>query len=241
MAVAERIGIISHRAVHAVVLGQHLYELVQDIVGLFDAFFCIGCHFGRAHFFVEASQHFTENGRKQVLHHFLVVVMRLVVHLCHKQVPVVLEDFVVPLLPDRLYGIVVDMHSGIPCVFLHPDYTFQKLRGECRKPYLVLRAYHCVTDNGIGKAEQQVACFQLVGFIVDVQLHTPFQADSDKEAPQPYCIIIVVGGAFQAVDYDKVVVCIVNDVLIVLEVCNSYGFYVLFFHVISFSLCKVGE
>ena len=42
--IAECIGIISYRSVYAVVFGQHLYKFTQDIVGLFDAFFCIGCH-----------------------------------------------------------------------------------------------------------------------------------------------------------------------------------------------------
>ena len=65
----------------------------------------------------------TENGRKQVLHHFPVIVMRLVVYLCHKQFSVEFEDFLVPFLPDRLYGIVVDMHNGIPCILLHLDHA----------------------------------------------------------------------------------------------------------------------
>ena len=43
--IAECIGILSYRTVYAVVFGQHLYKLTQDIVGLFDAFFCIDCHF----------------------------------------------------------------------------------------------------------------------------------------------------------------------------------------------------
>ena len=233
-AVAECIGIISHGAVYAVVFGQHLYELTQDIVGLFDAFFCIDCHFGRIHFLVETTQHFTENGREQVLYHFLVVVMRLVVYLCHKQVPVESEDFVALILPDRLYRIVVDMHNGVPCVFLHLDYTLQELCGECRKPYLMLRAYHCMADSGVGKAEQQVARFQLVSFVVDVQLDASFQTDGNEEASQPYCVITVVRTSLQAVDYDEVIVYIVKYMFVVLEVCNSYGFYVLFFHILLF-------
>ena len=37
--------LLSFFSVHAGVFGQHLYKLTQDIVGLFDAFFCIDCHF----------------------------------------------------------------------------------------------------------------------------------------------------------------------------------------------------
>ena len=49
--------------------------------------------------------------------------MRLVVYLCHKQFPVEFEDFLVSFLPDRFYGIVVDMHNGIPCILLHLDHA----------------------------------------------------------------------------------------------------------------------
>ena len=126
------------------------------------------------------------------------------------------------------------MHNGVPCVFLHLDYTLQELCGECRKPYLMLRAYHCMADSGVGKSEQQVARFQLVSFVVDVQLDASFQTDGNEEASQPYCVITVVRTSLQAVDYDEVIVYIVKYMFVVLEVCNSYGFYVLFFHILLF-------
>ena len=80
----------------------------------------------------------------------------------------------------------------------------------------------------------------MVGFVVDVQLDAAFQTDSDEEASQSYCIFIV-GASLQTVDYDKVIVYIVKDMLAVFKVRDFYDFYVPFLHILPFSFCKVGE
>ena len=98
-----------------------------------------------------------------------------------------------------------------------------------------------MADDGIGKAEQQIACLQLVSPVVDVQLDAPFYTDGDDETFQSDNIIII-RNSFQAVDYCKIIIYIVQCMLTVLKVFYIYWSDVLFFHILFFfSFCKVGE
>ena len=98
-----------------------------------------------------------------------------------------------------------------------------------------------MTDNRVGQTEQQLARLQLVGPVVDVQLDAPFYANRDEKTIQFDCIITI-RSPLQTVDYRKVIINIIKDVLTVLKIFYIHRYNVLFFHVLSFfTFCKVGE
>ena len=176
-----------------------------------------------------------------MLHHFPVIIMRFIIDLRHNQIPIKPENRFVPAFADRLHRIVVDMGSGIPRFLLHFNNALQKTGRESRQPYLIFRTQHRTTDQCIGKTEQQVACLQLIRPVVDIQLDTPFCTDSNKETVQPDRIITI-RNPVQTVDYRKVIVYIIKDMLTLLKVFYIYCHDVLFFHNLSFfTFCKVGK
>lgn len=73
-----------------------------------------------------------------------------------------------------------------------------------------------MTDNRVGQTEQQLARLQLVGPVVDVQLDAPFYANRDEKTIQFDCIITI-RSPLQTVDYRKVIIYIIKDVLTVLK------------------------
>lgn len=121
-AVAECIGIISYRTVYAVVFGQHLYKLTQDIVGLFDAFF-VSTVISEGFISLLRRPSISQKWPRTGIASLPCDSDEARRYLCHKQFSVEFEDFLVPFLPDRLYGTVVDMHNGIPCILLHLDHA----------------------------------------------------------------------------------------------------------------------
>ena len=82
----------------------------------------------------------------------------------------------------------------------------------------------------------------LIRPVVDIQLDTPFCTDSNKETVQPDCIITI-RNPVQTVDYRKVIVYIIKDMLTLLKVLlYLLVIIVLFFHNLSFfTFCKVGK
>ena len=176
-----------------------------------------------------------------MLHHFPVIIMRFIIDLRYNQIPIKPENRFVPAFADRLHRIVVNMGSGIPRFLLHFNNALQKTGRESRQPYLIFRTQHCTTDQCIGKTEQQVACLQLIRPVVDIQLDTPFCTDSNKETVQPDRIITI-RNPVQTVDYRKIIVYIIKDMLTLLKVFYIYCHNVLFFHNLSFfTFCKVGK
>ena len=176
-----------------------------------------------------------------MLHHFLVIIMRFIIDLRHNQIPIEPENRFVPAFADRLHRIVVNMSGGIPRFLLHFNNALQKTGRKSRQPYLIFRAQHRTTDQCIGKTEQQVARLQLIRPVVDIQLNTPFHTDGNEETVQPDRIITI-RNPVQTVDYRKVIVYIIKDMLTLLKVSYIYCHNVLFFHSLSFfTFCKVGK
>lgn len=84
-----------------------------------------------------------------------------------------------------------------------------------------------MADNRIGQTEQQLARLQLVGPVVDVQLDAPFYANRDEKTIQFDCIITI-RSPLQTVDYRKVIIYIIKDVLTVLKILYIHRNNVLF-------------
>ena len=168
----------------------------------------------------------------------------------HSSTQSIMRDVVIALLPATIIGIynfrlsavLVILTCCVSCMLA--EYIWQRLMKQkvtTNDFSALLTGLLLALNLPATMGNPKVACLQLIRPVVDIQLDTPFCTDSNKDTVQPDRIITI-RNPVQTVDYRKVIVYIIKDMLTLLKVFYIYCHNVLFFHNLSFfTFCKVGK